>query len=136
MNLPTLLFENLRDIVRDIRDGSKRTKSYIPLGRLISNILMENQLIDSLTDDQFIEGMKLMAGKLLNTKGLKKMGIITDVIIPLIEMPKDMVHNKRIPLEDFLVFSTSYSLNDVVKFWRSVMQMLFLLLLRPTRRRG
>lgn len=51
VNLLALLFLYLRDTIRDTRDGSKRIKSYIPLGRLISNILTGSQLIYSLTDD-------------------------------------------------------------------------------------
>lgn len=53
VNLPALLLRNLKSIVIDTKNGSKRTKSYIPLCRLISYILMQSKLIDSLIDDQF-----------------------------------------------------------------------------------
>lgn len=57
VNLPTLLSQNLRDSVKETRDSSRKMKNYIPLGRLISDILMERKLIDALTDDQFSKGM-------------------------------------------------------------------------------
>lgn len=77
MNLLALLFQHLRDTVRDTRDGSKRTKSYILMGRLILDNLMEVQLIDSLTDDQFSKGMQPPTSRMLNAKALKNIGIIT-----------------------------------------------------------
>lgn len=80
VNLPTLLFQNLRNTMRDTINGSKRTKSYIPLGRLISDILMESKLVDSLTDYQFTEDMKPTSGKCFNGNGLKNIKIIKEVI--------------------------------------------------------
>lgn len=66
--LPALLLQHIRDTIRDIRDGRKRTKVYIHMGRLISYILMESQLIDSLTDTQFSKGMQPLDGNILNAK--------------------------------------------------------------------
>lgn len=105
VNLPALLFQHLRDSVKVHKDGRKMTKIYISLGRLISYILVERKLIDSLTDDQFSKGMQHMPGRMFNAKGLKNMGIITDVITPPAEIPKEIIHNRRIPLEDFPIFS-------------------------------
>lgn len=47
LNLPALLFKYLRDSVRDTRNNMK-PKTYIPLGRLISDVLIESGLIDHL----------------------------------------------------------------------------------------
>lgn len=115
VNFLALLFQNLRDIVRDAINGSKRTKSYIPLSRMISDIMMENKLIDSLIDDQFTEGTEPTSIKWLNGNGLKNMKIITEVISPLAEVSKEEIHNIRIYVNDFPIFSKPYSLEDVVK---------------------
>lgn len=116
VNLLALLFQNLRDTMRNTINGSKRTKSYIPLGWLISDILMESQLVDSLTDDQFTEGMKPTFEEWLNTTSMKNMKIITEVISPSAEVSKEAIRNRRIPLNYFPIFSKPYSLDDVVKF--------------------
>lgn len=116
VNLHTLLFQNLRDTIRDTRDGSKRTKSYIPLSRLISDLLMESQLIDTIPNDQFSLGMESTSGKWLNKNGFKNMEIITDIIIPHAEASKYVIHNRRIPLNDFPIFLKPYSLEDAIEF--------------------
>lgn len=115
MNLSTLLFQHLRDSVKETIYGIRKMKSYIPLGRMISDILMKSKLIDSLIDDQFSKGMQPLAGKMFDAKGLKNMGII-EAIRPPSEIPKEVVHNRRIPLEDFHIFSNPYPLDVVVGF--------------------
>lgn len=102
--------------MKDTRDGSRKTKSYIPMGRLISDILMEIQLIESLTDNQLSKGMQHLTDRILNTKGLKDMGITTEVISPHAELPKEIIHNRRIPLKYFPIFSKPYPLKEVVEF--------------------
>lgn len=86
------------------------------MGRLISDILMESQLIDSLTDNQFSKGMQPLPGRILDDKALKNMRIITEVISPPVEFPKDIILNKMISLKDFPIFSKSYPLKEVVEF--------------------
>lgn len=116
MNLPTILFQHLRDIVRDTRHGSKRTKIYIPMGRMISYVLMESQLIESLTYDQFCKGMEPLTGRMLNAKVLKNMRIITEMVGPPSEFPNDTILNRRIPLKVLPIFSKPYPRKKVVKF--------------------
>ncbi|KAI5447293.1 hypothetical protein KIW84_014953 [Lathyrus oleraceus] len=50
VDLLGLLFWFLRDTVKESRNGSRKMNSWIPYGRLISDILMESKLIDSLAD--------------------------------------------------------------------------------------
>lgn len=116
VNLPALLFQHLKDSVKETRDGSRNMKSYISLGRMISNILMDRKLIDSLTNDPFSKCMQPLAGKMFNTKGLKNMGVIIDVISHPAEISKEVIHNRRIPLEYFPIFSKPYPLDVMVGF--------------------
>ena len=109
VNLLALLFKHLRDNVKDTRDGSKKMKNYIPLCRLVLDILMESKLINSLTYDQFSKGMQPLTGRMFNAKGMKNMGIIIEVISPHTEIPKEVIHNRMI-LWNILLSSQSHIL--------------------------
>lgn len=56
-----------------------------------------------------------MAGRMLNAKALKNIGIITEVISPHAKFPKDIILNIRIPLKYFPIFSKPYPLKEVVE---------------------
>lgn len=60
--------------------------------------------------------MKPTSGKWLKDNGLKNVKIIIEVNSPPAEVSREEIHNRRIPLNDFPIFSKSYSLDDVVKF--------------------
>ena len=77
MNLPSLLFQYLRDTVMETRDGSKKKRFWIPLGRMISNILMESKLINSLRKAQITKELEPQVRKMFNAISLKNMTIIS-----------------------------------------------------------
>lgn len=60
--------------------------------------------------------MQPLVGRMLNAKDLKNMGIIFEVITPYAELPKEIIHNRRIHLEYFPIFSKPYPLEEVVGF--------------------
>lgn len=66
-------------MVKETRYGSKKKRNWIPIGRLISNILMESKLIDSLTEAQITKMLAPQVGKMLNARSLKNMGIIFEI---------------------------------------------------------
>lgn len=78
MNLPSLLFKYLRGSVRDTRNTMK-PRNYIPLGRLISDVLIESGQMDHLIPLNLMEDVTMDVRKLLNTKNLKSMGLIDRV---------------------------------------------------------
>lgn len=43
MNLPSILFKYLREVVKETRNGGCKQRKWIPLGRLISDILIESK---------------------------------------------------------------------------------------------
>lgn len=114
MNLYALLFQYLREMVKETRDGSKKMRNWIPLGRLILDILMESKLIDSLTKAKITKGMEPRVRKMFNAISLKNMGIISEVASFLTEIPKEYISNRRIPLEYFLIFLKSDPLDVVI----------------------
>lgn len=48
INLPSILFKYMREMVRETRDGRNKMRNLIPLGRLISNVLIERNLVGTL----------------------------------------------------------------------------------------
>lgn len=74
LNLPSLLFKYLRDSVRDTRNNMKPRK-YIPLGRLISDVLIESGLVDHLISLNMMEDVTVDVGKPLNRRNLKSIGL-------------------------------------------------------------
>lgn len=75
LNLPSLLFKYMRDSVRDTRNNMKPI-NYIPLRRLISDVLIESGMVDHLISINMMEDVTVDVGKPLNAKKLKSMGII------------------------------------------------------------
>ena len=72
MNLAHLLFNHLRTGVKETKEYEHTKRDWIPLGRLISDILTENRLIEHLTEAQEINTLEATAGKPLNAKNLKR----------------------------------------------------------------
>lgn len=60
-----------------------KPRHYIPLGRLISDVLIENGLVDHLISLNLMEDVTAYVGKPLNTKNLKSMGLIDKVKVKL-----------------------------------------------------
>ena len=56
--LPALLFRYLRDSVRETRNNMK-PRSYIPLGRLLSDVFIENGLVDHLEKAKLMEDLAI-----------------------------------------------------------------------------
>lgn len=116
MNLYALLFQHLMKSVKETREGSKKMRNWIPLGRLILYILMESKLIYSSTADQITKRLEPLVRKMFNAKGLKNMGIIPELISSDAKIPKEDIYKKRIPLEEFPIFLKPYPLDVAVGF--------------------
>ncbi|KAI5395307.1 hypothetical protein KIW84_061775 [Lathyrus oleraceus] len=76
--LPALLFKYLRDSVKETINNMK-TRNYIPLGRLISDVLIESGLVDHLIQLRLMEDVMIDTGRPLNARNMKSMGIIDQV---------------------------------------------------------
>lgn len=75
LNLSTFLFNYLRDFVKDTRNNMK-PKTYIPLGRIIFDVLIKSGLVDHLIHHNPMEDVTVDIGRPLNTRNLKSMGVI------------------------------------------------------------
>ena len=71
VNRPSLIFQYIRDMVKETRDGSKKKRNWIPLGNLISDILVESKLIDSLTEAQITKELETQVGRMSDVRSIK-----------------------------------------------------------------
>ncbi|XP_050885576.1 uncharacterized protein LOC127091084 [Lathyrus oleraceus] len=95
LNLPSLLFKYLRDSVRDTRNHMK-PRNYIPLGRLISDVLMEIGMVDHLIFINMMEDVTVDVGKPLNARNMKSMRVIDRVIVkPTLDTSWDALKDQR-----------------------------------------
>lgn len=79
MNLPSLLFKYLRDSVRDTRNNMKPI-NYIPLGRLISDVMIVSGMVDHLISINMMEDVIVDVSKLLDARKIKIMKVI-DIVL-------------------------------------------------------
>ncbi|KAI5399197.1 hypothetical protein KIW84_064542 [Lathyrus oleraceus] len=95
LRLPALLFKYLRDSMKDTRNNMK-TRNYIPLGRLISDVLIESGLVDHLIHLTLMEDVMIDTGRPLNARNLKSMGIINQVRVkPTLDTSWEALKDQR-----------------------------------------
>ncbi|KAI5429355.1 hypothetical protein KIW84_034094 [Lathyrus oleraceus] len=93
--LPALLFRYLRDSVRETRNNMK-LRSYIPLGRLLSDVFIENGLVDHLEKAKLMQDLVIDTGRPLNARNLKSMGIIKKIQVrPTLDTSWDSLKDQR-----------------------------------------
>src|ERR1044072_6792025 len=107
--LPSLLFQYLRDMVQKTRttgNEEKKVVSYIPFGRLISDILVENGLVKFLEEEaEYTRDLTASVGDVLDARNLKKMGIVKSIIVDPIPTNQEEILERRQEVEDFPLFT-------------------------------
>ncbi|XP_058726436.1 uncharacterized protein LOC131597781 [Vicia villosa] len=116
VHLPHSLFSHLKISVNEIREEVKTKRDWIPLGRLISDILIEHRLIEHLTETQQTDVLEAIAGKSFNTKNLKKMKIIETIKKDPALTTKEVITTRRIPLKDFPTFLADSPLDVIINY--------------------
>ena len=56
-----------------------KPRTYIPLGRLLSDVFIENGLVDHLEKNKLMEDLAIDTGRPLNARNLKSMGILKKI---------------------------------------------------------
>lgn len=105
MNFPSILFKYLREMIKEIRNGSNKIRNWIPLGRLISDILFESKLVHKLIETSMIKEVNLGIRKNFKGHNLKNMFFISSVVNPLESLDKASISSRRIPVVDYPLFS-------------------------------
>src|ERR1044072_8274449 len=99
--LPFIISQYLRHMIIKSRattaGESKKLPHYIPFGRILSDILVENGLVNDLRDAQCTEDLVATSGDTLEARNLKKMGILEKITVdPVPEDPKDVLEKRMI----------------------------------------
>lgn len=103
--MSSILFKYLREMVKDKRDGPPKLRKSIHMGSLISNILFERNLIQTLMEVGMTKEVEFEIGKNFNGQNLKNMSLITTVIDHLEFMDKMIIGTRRIPVDNYPLFS-------------------------------
>src|ERR1044072_5025814 len=103
--LPFLIFQYLRHMIIKSRTTTagegKKVPHYIPFGRIPSEILVENGLVDALKDAQCTDELVASTGDTFDAKNLKNMGVLKEVVVdPVSEDPKEVL-KKRMMVEGY-----------------------------------
>ena len=100
--------------MKETREEERTKRDWIPLRILISDILMENRLIEHLTEAWVISTLKASAGKPLNAKNLKKMKIIESFKKEPTISYHEVITSRRIPLKDFPLSSETDASPEII----------------------
>lgn len=72
MNFPSILFKYLRYMVKETMNESPKIRKWIPMGRLISDILFESKLMHKLMEAEMTKEVDFKIRKNFNRHSLKK----------------------------------------------------------------
>ena len=106
LSLLFIIFEYLKELINKsmISAGNKKVLKYIPLGRLLSDVLVERGTVDALRDAQCTENLTTSVEDILDVltgENLKSMGDVKEVIVdPESEDPK-VVLKKRMTIDSY-----------------------------------
>ncbi|XP_057443578.1 uncharacterized protein LOC130735682 [Lotus japonicus] len=119
--LPFLLFNYLKECVEKSRTTAtenKRSISYIPYGRLLSDIFIQNKLVKTLSDLGLHEDLTMSIGDALNGTKLKRMQIIEKVQVEPTEDTSEEVRQKNYPIEDYPLWSKKDNPASILEYVR------------------
>ncbi|KAI5397716.1 hypothetical protein KIW84_063511 [Lathyrus oleraceus] len=73
-----------------------KTRNYIPLGRLISDVVIESGLVDHMIRHNLMEDVTVDTGRPLNARNLKSMGVIEQVCVkPTLDTSWESLKDQR-----------------------------------------
>src|ERR1044072_536358 len=103
--LPFIIFQYLKHLITKSRTTTagqgNKLPHYIPFGRILSDILVENGLVDDLRDAQCTEDLVASTRDTLDAKNLKKMGVLDEIAVdPASEDPKEIL-KKRMMIDGY-----------------------------------
>ncbi|XP_057445572.1 uncharacterized protein LOC130737740 [Lotus japonicus] len=119
--LPFLLFNYLKECVEKSRTTvieTKRSISYIPYGRLLSDIFTQNKLVKTLSDLGLHEDLAMSIGEALNGTKLKRMQIIDKVQVEPVEESTEEVRHKNQPIDDYPLWSKKDNPASILEYVR------------------
>lgn len=92
-------------MVKEISNRDVNMRNWIPLDRLISDILFESKLVQKLMDAGMTKEVDFIIGRNFNGHNLKNMSLITSVVYPSELLDMTYVGSRRISVDDYPFFS-------------------------------
>src|ERR1044072_2641702 len=107
--LPFIIIEYLKHLITKSRTTTagqgKKLPHYIPFGRILSDILVENGLVDELKDAQCTEDLVTSTGDTLDARNLKNMGVLEEIAVdPVSEDPEEIL-KKRMTIDGYPIWT-------------------------------
>ncbi|XP_057445745.1 uncharacterized protein LOC130737899 [Lotus japonicus] len=102
--LPFFVFTYLKECLRKSRTTASEKKamiSYIPFGKILSDIFVESGLVQDLIDAGCTEDLTATSGDAFNVKNLKKMKIVKTVVVPPSDESVENIIQRSIPVDDY-----------------------------------
>ena len=109
LNLPSILFNYLTELVKETRDGGAKLRKWIPMGIAIFDILIERKLFNTL---DLPKKLVTDIGKNLDGKNFKNMTLISDVTNIPETLNRNAISSRRIALVDYPDFNKMDSLES------------------------
>lgn len=115
--LPHMLFDHLYTHVKETReDGKNKSRTWIGMGRLLSDILTETGLVDHLAEAGQAEILKSTVGKSLDGRSLFRLKLIDEVKAEPQDISQESVKKRRIRLEDFPLWTKEEPVECLIAF--------------------
>src|ERR1044072_8297238 len=121
--LPAILFLHLKHSIQNSRttaDKDEEKIKYIPLGRLISAILVENGIIEHLREEEALNSIDLTQGfgDTFNGKNLKEMEVIKDILTEPPSETEEIILKRRHITNDLPPFTKEEPFEATAEFVR------------------
>lgn len=104
INLPSIVFKYLREMVKEPKNKGSKPRKLIPLGRLISDIFVKSKLVEELEEMNFSKDLYTDVGKPFNGKKLKNMLMISKCVESGV-LDKESISTRRVEIEDYPYFT-------------------------------
>ncbi|KAI5382287.1 hypothetical protein KIW84_UN0030 [Lathyrus oleraceus] len=116
VDLPYLLFHHMWNQINESRSNSKHQRTWIPFGRLISDLLTESGLVGALKEVNAVETQDPIIGKVIDGKTLWHMKIIDKDELCTESFLQDGIASRRVPVKDYPLFSKADPIDIVANY--------------------
>lgn len=117
MDLPHLLFDHLHTHVKETREDAKnKSRNWIPMGRLMSDILTETGLVGYLSEAGQSDILKATVGKTFDGRSLFRLKLVEELQVEPEVVSSETVKRKRVPVVDFPLFTVEEPVECLIAF--------------------
>lgn len=117
IDLPHVLFDHLCTHVKETReDGKNKNRTWIGMGRLLSDILTESGLVDHLYEAGQAEILKSTVGRPLDGRSLFRLKLIDEVKAEPQDISQESIKKRRVKVQDFPLWTREESVESLLYF--------------------